>query len=410
MFVFTHSFWLYGQENKLSDVDELFRTARNKAFEKNYEASRKLLEEIMTREPRYLDVRVFYARTFAWEKKFDIARDQIKTVLAEDPDFKEGLQASIDVEFWSGNFETALVIVNKVLSDHPNDEDVLLRKAQIQNSFGRFEDSLETLVILLTQNPANSEASALAKSIKSNHLKNSIAFFYGVDVFSQTFDPAHYSAIQFGRITNLGPGLIRLNHSYRFGQNGFQPEVDLYPRITKNIYLYANYGYSSGNLFPAHRAGVEGNFKLPRNFEISAGFKLLDFQSSRVWIYTGSAGVYFGNYWVSWRPYLIQSGSVTTFSSSLTMRRYFKDADNYAGLLLAAGFSPDDRRIQSSAGFSQDGIFRLASQRGGLMLQKTLTHNWSFNVGFYLVRQELSFDQGKYVWISNGTVSLKRRF
>jgi YaiO family outer membrane protein len=213
------------------------------------------------------------------------------------------------------------------------------------------------------------------------------------------------------RTNSWGSAFFRLNQASRFSSTGFQPEIDLYPRIANGVYAYLNYGYSESVLFPKHRIGAEVFSKLPKSLEASLGFRYLYFgPDSKVIIYTGSFGWYFKNYWLSLRPFITPGNPGTSFSSILSLRRYFKDADNYLGIDAGLGFSPDERRIQSGAGLSPDDIYVLKTQRVGLVCQKTFPHHFIVNVRCAFINQELLFDQGQYVLITSSQVAILKRF
>jgi YaiO family outer membrane protein len=72
--------------------------------------------------------------------------------------------------------------------------------------------------------------------------------------------------------------------------------------------------------------------------------RYLDFSESGVDIYTATFGKYFGNYWLSLRSYVTPDPEGTSVSGYLTGRRYFSDAENYIGLRIGFGVSPDDNR------------------------------------------------------------------
>jgi YaiO family outer membrane protein len=80
---------------------------------------------------------------------------------------------------------------------------------------------------------------------------------------------------------------------------------------------------------------------LPESFEAEAGFRYLYF-SDATWIYTGSAGKYFKNYWLNFRTYVTPGNQSVSNSYSLTTRYYYKGTD-YLGLGLGTGISPDER-------------------------------------------------------------------
>jgi YaiO family outer membrane protein len=365
----------------------------------------------LERSPDYADVRIFLARTYAWDGMRAQARKELQAVLAQSPQHEDAFNALVDVEMWDDQFAHGLTVVNTALSYYPNSEDLLYKKASILNSLSKPDEAEIVLNQLFTINPSHEKGISLLNDLRKARMKYTAGVSYDLDLFSRTFSPAHAVSAQLARANQWGSSIIRLNYAHRFSSNGIQPEIDLYPRITNGIYAYLNYGYSESDLFPQHRVGAELFTKLPASLEASAGIRYLYFGSaSKVTIYTGSLGWYYKSYWFSLRPYITPGEPGTSFSTNLTVRRYFSDADNYIGITGGYGFSPDDRRIQSAAGLSPDGIYILKSQRLALAWQKTLRRNLILNTSLGAVHQELSFDQGKYVWITNIVAGIRKRF
>jgi YaiO family outer membrane protein len=404
---------LYAQAQswKQLNVDELFVKARKEAFEGNREEARAMLQEILDRSPEYFEVRIFLARTYAWDQQRDKAHEELTKVLAKAPTNEDTLSALCDVEMWDEQYNQALATANLGLQHHPNAEDFLYKKAVILSELNQKKEASATIDRLLEINPAHVKANQLKLNLNAAAMKYTAGVIYSADVFSRTFNPAHYLSAQLAREFSWGSAIVRMNYSNRFQSSGVQPEIDLYPRIANGVYAYLNYGYATSALFPNHRFGAEVYSKLPKSFEASAGMRYLNFGSgSTVAIYTGSIGWYVKDYWLSFRPYITPGNTGTSFSSSLSLRRYFQDGDNYIGFTSGFGFSPDDRKIQSSNGLSTDGIYLLRSQRFGLMWQKTFAHQVFLSINVNVSRQELSFDRGNYVWITSPQITLRKRF
>lgn len=406
------NFYASAQEWKSLGTDELFEKAREQAFNGNRELSREMLSFILQNSPDYHDVRILLGRTYAWDGKYEDARKELQAVLSRWPENLDAFNALTDCEMWSEQFYAALEVADRGLKIFPNDEDLLYKRASILNNLKKQEEAVITLNKLLTINPSHEKGNSLLKAIEIAGMKYTAGVSYSVDLFDRTFDPAHYGALQLGRTNSWGSSIVRLNWAHRFETDGWQPEIDLYPRIANGIYAYLNYGYSDTDLFPEHRIGGEIFTKLPASFEASAGMRYLYFDGdTKVNIYTGSIGWYVKDYWLSLRPFIIPDEETgTSVSASLSVRKFFSDADTYFGLSGGLGFSPDFRRIQSSAGLAADEIYLLRSQRVGVVFQKLLRPDFTMNFSVDLNRQELIFDEGEYVLITGIGVSARKRF
>lgn len=401
----------HSQDWKQLNVDDLFKLARQTAFDGRRTEAREMLQEVLRKAPTYYEVQVFLARTYAWDGQYEQAKKEISTVLSAQPTDIDALNVLLDTDMWGEKYNDALVTADRALVAHPSNEDFLYKKALILKNLQQLKEAASQLSRLLELDPSHTKGIALMNDLKKQLMKHYVGLSSGFDSFSKIYSGAFSSSINFGTTHKWGTSIVRLNYSDRFSLKGVQPEIEAYPRIANGVYAYVNYGYSNSVLFPNHRVGGEVFTKLPKSFEASLGARYLYFNSSTsVVLYTGSIGYYFKNYWVSIRPYLSGDASGTSFSSTATVRYYFANSDNFLSFNLGYGFSPDERRIQSSSGLSSDAISILKSQRYGVVWQKTLPANIILSVYFTETYQELSAYLGNYMWISSGSVMVRKRF
>jgi YaiO family outer membrane protein len=242
-------------------------------------------------------------------------------------------------------------------------------------------------------------------------MNSGIGVNYAADRFSDTYGPMNAAFLQLSRRTDYGSLFARLNYAARFGLSGIQIETDLYPRLANGVYAYLNYGYSASDLFPRHRAGAELYTKLPSSLEASIGLRSLYFgPASSVTMYTGSLGFYFGSYWISARPYFIPGDAGLTTSASLTLRKYFGDAENFVSLKVGAGFTADERVVQSTTGFPGKDIFYLKSKTVGAGWQQSLSTYILLVATFDVTNQEISFRPGNYTNMYSLALGLRATF
>ena len=161
--------------------------------------------------------------------------------------------------------------------------------------------------------------------------------------FHGDIDPWKLTALSLGHTTRRGTLLARVNHATRFAISGYQIEADAYPRFGPKTYAYLNAGYSGAVIFPRWRLGAEMFTGLPAGWEGSLGLRQLRFGGPPVTLLTGSIGKYAGNYWASLRPFLRFKATGTSASLGITARRYFADADHYAGVRAGYGSTPSDQ-------------------------------------------------------------------
>jgi YaiO family outer membrane protein len=329
----------------LSVSAQTYEEARSLAFGGERAKARQLCKAILA-QGFNSDVALLLGRTYAWDGMYDSTRVVLNQVLERNAENMEALDAFADVEYWSGNYDKAVEYCDQALKKNPGDEDFMMKKARILHSSEKYEEAVGTLEQLVAKNGSNAEALKKLQEFRLDVMKNRIRLNYTIDQFDKSFnrDPWQVVALSYGRKTKLGTVIARVNMAKRFGNTGFQYEMDAYPKISENNYGYLNYGFSQSSVFPENRIGAEWYHNFPKAFEGSIGIRTLFFKSSDVTIYTATFGKYISNYWISMRSFVTPGSDGTSVSGFLMMRRYFSDPENYIGLRLGYGVSPDENQ------------------------------------------------------------------
>jgi YaiO family outer membrane protein len=336
----------------ISDLSaQTYEEARNLAFNGERAKARSICKQILA-EGFNSDVALLMGRTYAWDGSYDSARVVLTEVLIQKPGNEEALDALSDVEYWAENYEKAIEYCDEALKNDSLAEKFVLKKAKILHGSEKYEDAVFILEEYLKKNQGKSEFIKKLKEYRPDLMKNSIRLSYTVDFFNKDFnrDPWQITALSYGRKTKLGAVIARVNYANRSysqntsGKKGFQFEMDAYPKISENNYGYLNYGYSQNTLFPKNRFGAEWYHNFPNAYEGSIGMRFLGFTESNVDIYTATLGKYIGNYWISLRSFVTPDSGGTSVSGYMTVRRYYSDPENYIGMRIGFGVSPDDNR------------------------------------------------------------------
>lgn len=332
------------------------------------------------------DVALLLGRTYAWDGEYDSARVYINKVLENSPDYLDAISAIADIEHWSENYAKAIEYCNLALEKDSSAENFWMKKARILYDSENVEQAVEVLENYLKIDPGNGVFLNKIKDYRLDLLKNTIRILYTVDFFDAEFnrDPWQIMALSYGRETGVGSVIARVNLANRFGITAYQYEIDAYPSFSENSYAYINYGYSDNTIFPKHRFGLEWYQNFPNSFEGSIGMRLLGFANSNVDIYTATIGKYFGNYWLSLRSFVTPGDESTSVSGLLVLRRYFSDPENYLGLRLGYGISPDDNRNLIDSGEK----LNLKSRSVKLEYNHIFNHKWIIKTGAVLGSEE----------------------
>lgn len=383
-FVFSSLFFSFAQESQSSD--ELFSQARHAAFEeKNYPLAIEKSKLALELSPNYTDIRVFLGRVYTWSEDLVSARALFSQMRSEEVADADFYLAYGSLEYWNENSEFALQLLDEGLTKNPKQQDLMLLKAKILYSKDRYEESSGVLLEQLKLDPQNEQARQLLEKVSDFTTKNAVGITYNYSHFDKQFDKDwHTVSLSYKRATPIGSVILKLNHASKFGDQGLQTELEAYPRLSDLFYLYLGVGYSGDvGIFPKFRTGASLYANLPKSFEAEVGYRHLQFNST-VWMFTGSIGKYYKNYWFNLRTYLTPDQNRISHSYTGTVRYYLGGAQDYLGFQIGTGISPDDTRTILLG----NEIYRLKTFKLGAEYNFTLSSKDRFSISTTYFNQE----------------------
>ncbi|TRZ44340.1 YaiO family outer membrane beta-barrel protein [Robertkochia solimangrovi] len=327
-----------------ADPVMLYEKARSEAYEyENYSEAIELMENAISHSPENTDMILFLGQLYSWTKQYDKARPLLKSTFESTKASEDASLAYANLEFWSKDVEKALEIVNKGLETNEASYALMLLKARILNDLNRTQEAKSLLETAVKSDPKDEEAKKLLQNLNTEILHNELGIIYEFVNFDERInDPWHLVHLHYSRNTGMGPLTGRLSYGNKFNTGSVQFETDFYPKISKTFYGYLNAGISNDKgIFPEYRAGASLYANLPSAFEADAGFRLLYFDES-TWVYTFGLGKYYKDFWFNFRTYLAPGDSGTANSYNLSARYYFGAKEEYVGIRVGTGFSPDD--------------------------------------------------------------------
>ncbi len=401
-----HSLAIFAQgATYRGNPDTSFLTARDLAFSGNRSQAKDTLALILTKYPDYTDVRNLLAKIHSWDGDYDIARRQFNKITSSEKTNKEVWIAAIKNELYATNYATALGLGNKALLYVGADKDLeQLRGQALQNINENEGNRMGSVEIIAPKDSLEADP---------NSAKNRIGIYNAIDVFDVVYDPMVASSIEYKKDTKLGSVLPRINYANRFQTNGLQYEIDFYPRVSKTFYAYLNYGYSASAIYPDHRVGGELYANLPKALETSLGFRYLKFNNIDAKIITGSAGLYKGNYYFSFRPFvtLPEGANPIGFSGSLLARKYLRDKDNYLGINAVVGYAPELRQLRTNSVLLAETLLHIESEQLNLEYQFSSGRGYNiYRANLGVTRQELVFDPGNFFWAVSAGITYQVKF
>lgn len=408
-----------------SSPDDSFYRAAALAFEGDHTSSRKLLDNILMKTPNHNGARGLLAKTKSWDGDYTAARREFNKITSTERKNRGAWISAVKNELYDKNNATALGLANKALYYIGNDKEISRLRQHALENIQNMEYEAYSKEDTLQQQVSNSVGIAIIKEADpKNEIKpkresdadiqnNRISINNSFTVFNEVYDPMIFSSISFKRQTLAGSIIPRLNYSNRLNKHGLQYDIDFYPKFSKRFYAYINYGYSNASIYPNHKVGGDLYVNLPAAIEFSAGMRYISFDTKDVSVITNSIGHYRGNYYFSLRSYITpQSNNLTRISGNLLVRKYLKDAENYLGINVGMGYSPELRQLRDGDELLAETLLYIESQRLRFEYQFTGKRNKLniYRANLAVNRQELVFDTGNFFWGFSAGITYQVKF
>lgn len=199
----------------------------------------------------------------------------------------------------------------------------------------------------------------------------------------------HQGSLEYKTQDSRGALIGRFSYARRFASQGWQGEVEAYPRLSKKMYAYTGIGYSgSSPVFPKWRGGVSLFVNLPHAWELEGGVRYLRFGQD-IWMGTAGLGKYAGNYFLQARSFLSLNNTQGIDQSYFVSARYYlPSGTDFVWVQAGTGVSPDE----SQAAQLQVPSLRRQNVAGGIRTCMGRRHLLLGTVGY--ARNE--FRKGSY--------------
>ncbi len=396
----------WGQDFAYTDMDETSYTdAHHLAYEGDHRSAKKILLNVLAKNPDNVQARSLLASTYSWAGQYAKARNEFNKAISKERNDRDIWIAAIKNELYAKEDATALGLANKALSYLKDDEEIerlaLMAKTRVENRDypeKGWYNQVSTVTSIKSRRAKKAAQQKEASDKKA--LRNRISVNNALTVFSEQFEPQVVSSVFYRRQTPVGSIMPRINYSNRLGRQGLQYDIDFWPKFSKRFYAYLNYGYSNSDLFPKHKIGGDLYVNLPWAIEFSAGGRYIVTNSSDIKAITNSLGHYRGNYYFSLRSFITpRPDGLTRVSGNLLVRKYLKDAQNFMGINVGMGVSPELRQIVADDRLLAETLFFIESQRLNFEYQFTGKRNPNiYRARLGVRRQELASDSGSFFW------------
>jgi YaiO family outer membrane protein len=368
------------------DPDELLAQSRKLIQDGKYSEGRKIAFRALEKYPTYADILILVGRSYSWEGKNDSASIYLDRAIVASPAYTDAYSAYLDNLTWAEQYDKAQEVLTKAKANlGPTvPDEITYKESRLFYFQEKYEEALALAKPLFDKGYKQEGMLVFIQNLQRFTMINALGATYDYDSFQGEISSWHTWSVYGRTRTDLTGALIaRVTQSSRFDSFGTLYELEAYPSIGKNGYAFLNVGGSGASFFPKLRLGASYFHNLPKGWEIEGGYRYLGF-TEVTHIYTASLGKYAGNWWINYRVNVIPSESGAGVSNQLTVRYYFKTAEDFFSLQLGSGVSPDEE--------TRDQSQLLNSYRARLGYQQLITSKFMIFGFTGYSRDELSAD------------------
>lgn len=392
------------------NLDSLFVEARNAAMNTtSRDLAIEMCQHALSVSPDHHDFRILLGRCYSWNGDYSLAESELTQVVAAVDSYQDARNALLDVYIWSEQDDKALELLAASIEKYPTEIPYRVKQLQLHTKHERTTEAQDVVEQILAIDSTQNDALAYLDQMKPKEVETvtkdvtpknptrstTLRFAYNrlaetatawqALVLESSMDPWHWISLEHKETFSFGPVIFKLNYANRFQDTATQLEIESYPTIRKGTYLYTGVGLSKSDLFPSFRMGVEIFQALPREFEVSLGFRYLEVPEKKIPIYVGSLGKYWQSFWISAKTYISPSNSSLSKSWVLGVRKYLLKPADFFEVSIGSGVSPDINLGGEEVNF-------LGSRSLGISLKKEVQTHYDAYIGLRLSNLEVRRD------------------
>lgn len=332
------------------------------------------------------------------------------TVVAQKVDVDELLKQANYESNVTQNYANAITLAEKALQISPNYIDIRLLLGKLY----RLTDQLvsakneynKVLAISPNQSDALAALAALAAEEQAQRLKDlsqRIGITYNPTFFEKEGKQTwNLGSVYYVRTEKFGSLVGRINYLDRAYANGYQFELEAYPKH-KKAYSMVNFAYSNSAVFQKYRLSYSYIRSFNHGWEGELGIRY-QYKLNSLYSYGAGIGKYLSNHWFNLQAFVTPSKGKIAQSYTLTSRFYLDTPDDYVVAIVGTGISPDDRT--RNINFNER--INSNSLRLSLGFQKSI---WSRNlIGILGTYNKQAYVRGRYENEYDFSINFQHRF
>lgn len=362
-------------QNRMTVGDSLTKAGHRQQAIEFYSA---MLDE----RPGNADVLLKRGIIYSWEKQYDRAEADLRTVIDNHPTYSDAYQALTDVYRRTDRNKKALETVNRWIHNQPERTDAYLHKARVLADIGQQKQARHAIEQAENQGASQSDVNdvraRLYRPSTPDEFKWSVSLKHSVTTLSRGFSNWQEPEIRVKRSLEKGSIAVGSQRIRRFDNWNTSVYVDIYYDLWENT--YGNFRYLTSpqhDFLPRNDILGEVYKSLGDGWEVSAGFRRMEFNNTETDILRGSLSKYTGNWYLSGRVSASENNrNEDGFSQKLIVRNYYRgNADDYWEI---SGGWGESQVITDNDPTSET----LDSETLGVQWQRFWTPHWGTKLGF----------------------------
>lgn len=322
----------FTQEKELSSINKLIES-------KKYDESIAQLIKLEGNYPNSTLVKFKLAQVYFWSSKYEAAFQSVKSLDQNNED-EEVLKLKILIQ-QNRKVSDEVVALCNIGIEKLSDKNFYYQQQVLAYINNNELENASNVLSKIQITDTNEEVVKYLRNEIANKKKNFVMLGYlQTNTLNGEFPIWYLTSLEYGHKFEKHTLVGRVNYSFLASIDAVQFEMDWYPKISKNNYLYTNVAISNSELFPNYKIAYE-LFHEKNKISISVGGKNLFFDERNINMITAHFGYLIQSYKIAYRGYFIkQDNSDSYFAHLLSFQRKLDEKDSYVQLEFIYGSAP----------------------------------------------------------------------
>ncbi len=322
-------------------ADSLYKIGRELAFQKQYDTAIIVLNRACEVHPQDMEMRLLLGRVYAWKNDYANAEKNALMVLNNQTRNWDAMSALSDIYLWSKNWKglekTAQYALSKLADSKLKNPSLGIDSAIFIKNYAsglieqlRFKEAEQALRPVKNQLPN-------LWNIASLKSKTTILSLYmGYYDFKTQQKDWQTGSLELVRRMRAMSVVATVNYASRFGKQGNQYMMQLYPKIGRKGYAQLIFGYSDGKVFPNLAYGGSYFLNFKKYWEAELGMRVFQVKSPVLFepyekstVLRGGLSYQKQEHRVAYSISKINGTNVGGYVHIMNYRYYLKDTESY---------------------------------------------------------------------------------